>query len=268
MSHNGEDEIYSYLPLILFPFRMSLGVRPETLYMPPAATTSSGGVPPNMAYITQTFPYTSTSQPQPPPSPQTPALATSQQQQQAAAVPAADAAVGGQVVENQGNEQQAAVVRRFPNIIQEEQESRDWLDILYSMCRLTILLTLVYFYSSPIRCLIVIFVGIAIYMYHIGMFRQNQHRQQLLAHQQAQQPPPNGDNNNNINNAQEPQAAVVGENAENVVDPAANADQQQPLLDTVVVETNQSNRTANVATFVRTFVVSFICSLIPDAPAL
>lgn len=54
--------------------------------------------------------------------------------------------------------------RRFPNIIQDEQENRDWLDIVYSMLRLLILLFLVYFYSSPLRCLIVILIGISIYL--------------------------------------------------------------------------------------------------------
>lgn len=54
--------------------------------------------------------------------------------------------------------------RRFPNIIQDEQEHRDWLDILYSMSRLMILLCLVYFYSSPVRCLVVILVGVSIYL--------------------------------------------------------------------------------------------------------
>lgn len=55
--------------------------------------------------------------------------------------------------------------RRFPNIIQDEQqENRDWLDILYSMSRLMVLLCLVYFYSSPIRCLVVIMIGVALYL--------------------------------------------------------------------------------------------------------
>ena len=53
---------------------------------------------------------------------------------------------------------------RFPNIIQDEQENRDWLDILYSMSRLMILLCLVYFYSSPVRCLVVVLIGISIYL--------------------------------------------------------------------------------------------------------
>lgn len=54
--------------------------------------------------------------------------------------------------------------RRFPNIVQEEQENRDWLDILYSMSRLIILLCLVYFYSSPLRCIGVILIGVLIYL--------------------------------------------------------------------------------------------------------
>lgn len=54
--------------------------------------------------------------------------------------------------------------RRFPNIIQDEQENRDWLDIIYSVSRLMILLCLVYFYSSPIRCLVVVLIGISIYL--------------------------------------------------------------------------------------------------------
>jgi hypothetical protein len=54
--------------------------------------------------------------------------------------------------------------RRFPNIIQDEQENRDWLDIMYSVSRLMILLCLIYFYSSPVRCLVVILIGIMIYL--------------------------------------------------------------------------------------------------------
>lgn len=54
--------------------------------------------------------------------------------------------------------------RRFPNIIQDEQENRDWLDIMYSVSRLMILLCLIYFYSSPVRCLVVILIGISIYL--------------------------------------------------------------------------------------------------------
>jgi type IV secretory pathway VirB10-like protein len=242
------------------------GVRPETLYMPPSTTASAsgGGVPPNMAYMPQTLPNPTTSQPTT--SPQIPTPAAQPVAAGGVAPQPQPAPVDANVApaDNPANDQQPqAVARRFPNIIQEEQESRDWLDILYAFCRLTILLTLVYFYSSPIRCLIVIFVGIAIYMYHIGMFRQQQQRQQDQAQQAAQAQPAaaavpaanqNGDNNNNINAAEN----------ENDNAPATGTE-AQPLLDTASTA-SQNNR--NVTALVRTFVVSFLSSLIPEAPAL
>lgn len=54
---------------------------------------------------------------------------------------------------------------RFPNIVQEqEQDNRDWLDSFYSVTRLLALLTLVFFYSSPLRCLVVAIIAIGIYL--------------------------------------------------------------------------------------------------------
>lgn len=67
----------------------------------------------------------------------------------------------------------AAPARRFPNIVVEEQENRDWLDIFFSMCRVGILMTVVYLYSSPMRCIAVFFVGVMLYLYQIGFFRND-----------------------------------------------------------------------------------------------
>lgn len=55
--------------------------------------------------------------------------------------------------------------QRFP-IIQDDagQQQRDWLDLFYATSRLMVLVTLVYFYSSPLRCLIVIFFIILYYL--------------------------------------------------------------------------------------------------------
>lgn len=65
---------------------------------------------------------------------------------------------GGEVVQPQAQP-------RFPNVNHEEvQENRDWLDMFYAMSRLMILLTLVYFYSSPLRCLFVLVMGVSIYL--------------------------------------------------------------------------------------------------------
>lgn len=46
----------------------------------------------------------------------------------------------------------------------DEAENRDWLEILYTLSRLLVLLSLVYFYSSPARCSIVI---VAIVLYYL-----------------------------------------------------------------------------------------------------
>ncbi|KFB42247.1 hypothetical protein ZHAS_00009963 [Anopheles sinensis] len=54
--------------------------------------------------------------------------------------------------------------RRFPNIVVEEQENNDWLDVFFSMCRVGILMTVIYLYSSPMRCLTVLFIGVMLYL--------------------------------------------------------------------------------------------------------
>lgn len=46
----------------------------------------------------------------------------------------------------------------------DEAENRDWLDILYTFSRLIVLLSLVYFYSSPGRCSIVILAMVLYYL--------------------------------------------------------------------------------------------------------
>lgn len=100
--------------------------------------------PQNFAFMPPPMPFAV------PPSNAVPTVANETPNNEAQAVPEQPAAEAPQ--------------RRFPNIIQDEQEHRDWLDILYSMSRLMILLCLVYFYSSPIRCLVVILIGISVYL--------------------------------------------------------------------------------------------------------
>lgn len=46
----------------------------------------------------------------------------------------------------------------------DEAENRDWLEILYTLSRLLVLLSLVYFYSSPVRCMIVILAFVLYYL--------------------------------------------------------------------------------------------------------
>lgn len=42
--------------------------------------------------------------------------------------------------------------------------NRDWLDFFYTLSRIILLFGIVYFYSSPLRFLIVTFLGFAIYL--------------------------------------------------------------------------------------------------------
>lgn len=52
----------------------------------------------------------------------------------------------------------------------DDAENRDWLDILYTFSRLIVLLSLVYFYSSPGRCSIVILVMVLYYLWVLQYF--------------------------------------------------------------------------------------------------
>jgi len=74
----------------------------------------------------------------------------------AAAAPAAQAQPAPQVNGAPQN-------RNFPNI-QEEPEMRDWLDSFFSFTRLAIFVTVLYFNSSPLRCLLVLLIAGAIYL--------------------------------------------------------------------------------------------------------
>lgn len=220
----------------------------------------------------------------------------------------------------------AAPARRFPNIVVEEQENRDWLDIFFSMCRVGILMTVVYLYSSPTRCLTVFFIGILLYLYQIGFFRNNNAERLERARQIVVQQINNahGIRPNAIRRAraapaggEEAEAAVVAQTATPVPVPSPSAvttdstdsppktateekenitsststntttvadkdlpattpaptveepsTEQEELEDqtTLVQEANRVN-VNDVAAFLRTLVLSFFTSIIPDTPA-
>lgn len=58
----------------------------------------------------------------------------------------------------------AAQPGRFQAAGDDDTENRDWLEILYTLSRLLVLLSLVYFYSSPGRCMIVILAFVLYYL--------------------------------------------------------------------------------------------------------
>ncbi|XP_026471613.1 homocysteine-responsive endoplasmic reticulum-resident ubiquitin-like domain member 2 protein [Ctenocephalides felis] len=53
----------------------------------------------------------------------------------------------------------------------EVEGERDWLDWFYFLSRIMVLFSIVYFYSSPIRFLVVLILGTLVHLYQIGFFR-------------------------------------------------------------------------------------------------
>lgn len=221
---------------------LQLGAQSTPLY----ASATPGTNFPNYAYL----PSPSTGQtgmPQVAATPHSP-----QQQNQVGVAAAANAQAPGGVVgaappvaaENQPQ-------RRFPNIVVEEaQDNRDWLDISFTTLRVAVLLSLIYFYSSPLRCLAVLFVGIALFLYRRGVFR-NQIERNLNELRQNNQRQQQQQNNNNNNNGEDNAQPALG----NIEGDATTGAAQDP------------NRPSMLAT-IRTFIFSFIFSLIPETPAL
>lgn len=76
---------------------------------------------------------------------------------------------------------------------QENNQDRDWLDIFYMLSRAMVLFSVVYFYSSPLRFIFVLMLGMGLYLYQIGFFRNL--------------------NNNNLNNAPQETQVVEEEQA-------------------------------------------------------
>nr|XP_016937080.1 homocysteine-responsive endoplasmic reticulum-resident ubiquitin-like domain member 2 protein [Drosophila suzukii] len=183
--------------------------------------------------------------------------------------------------------------RNFPNI-QEEPEMRDWLDSFFSFTRLAIFVTVLYFNSSPLRCLLVLLIAGAIYLYHIGVLRRrernnnninrNNNAGDAAAFAAVQQIQRMMDaaverDNNDPQAANEPGAVpaagpAAGQDAVDApaaaahVAPAsaANPDAADVSAEAVAVEPPNANN--SVISVVRTFVVTFFTSLLPEAPAL
>ncbi|XP_037816173.1 homocysteine-responsive endoplasmic reticulum-resident ubiquitin-like domain member 2 protein [Lucilia sericata] len=187
----------------------------------------------------------------------------------AAAAAAGNVAADAAPADRQDQQQQAlaqVAAARFPNLPQEEQDNRDWLDNFFSITRLALFLTLLYFNSSPLRCLVVVIIAGGIYLYHIGVFRLRNER--------------NNNNLNRNNNAaqnaavdqirqgvdQQQNAAAAPEAQENNEN-NAEGEQQQQQADTTTDTPENANNESMMST-IRTFVVTFFTSLLPETPAL
>lgn len=192
-------------------------------------------------------------------------------------IPAADAAP----VDPQ--QQLAQQQPRFPMMVHEpDRPERDWLDHVNTICRISFLLLMIYFYSSALRFAIVMCAIFAVFFYRN---RRALMRLDRTVPVPAPAPP--------VNPAAA--AAVPGEaGVENVAEEAAVAGEGAPLLpgngnpdnnnNVDLANRNaaaaaaaaaggagtaeeQNNAPTTVLSFLRTFVTSFFYSLLPE-PAM
>ncbi|TMW44469.1 hypothetical protein DOY81_010450 [Sarcophaga bullata] len=135
--------------------------------------------------------------------------------------------------QQQGQQEPAAVGQvaapRFPNLPQDEHDNRDWLDNFFSITRLAIFLTLLYFNSSPLRCLVVVIIAGGIYLYHIGAFRLRHERNNNNLNR----------NNNAAQNAAVDQIRQGVDQQQNAVAAPAIRD-RRPIMQIIMIRTMMS----------------------------
>lgn len=143
----------------------------------------------------------------------------------------------------------------------DDPRNRDWLDMFYWMSRAVVLFSIIYFYSSFTRFLLVVFLSVLLYLYQTNRFAPNP-RNAL---------PPNVHNNNNneiaVNREEQER------NGEVVPDETEAVERPRPP---VPPQTNSSVLNAGRVTeerftglrFCWVIVSSLFTSLIPDNPAL
>lgn len=77
-----------------------------------------------------------------------------------------------------GEQAPAAGPVRMDDADDDDEENRDWLDLFYWLSRAVVLFSVVYFYSSFTRFVLVVGIAILMYMHQIGLiFPRNNNRQ-------------------------------------------------------------------------------------------
>ncbi|KAG9475128.1 hypothetical protein GDO78_003539, partial [Eleutherodactylus coqui] len=128
-------------------------------------------------------------------------------------------------------------------VVEEEDDvNRDWLDWVYTAARFSIFLSILYFYSSLSRFMMVLGAMVLMYLHTAGLFPFRRRPQHQVA-APVQQPVPNQqDPNNNLQENEPAREDVVNE-------PAAAALPTQSFVSTAWV-----------------FFKTFFASLIPEGP--
>lgn len=166
---------------------------------------------------------------------------------------------------------------RFPLLVHEpERPERDWLDHVNTICRISFLLLMIYFYSSALRFAIVMLAIFAVFLYRnrrAFVNRLDNNNQMAAAPPVVAapaQPPPRVDENAGEN------VMAAGEEAAEgapLINPG-NADHNNNVnlanrnaTTAAGTAEEQNNAPTTVLSFLRTFVTTFFTSLLPE-PAM
>lgn len=154
-------------------------------------------------------------------------------------------------------------------LLDEEDDDvahRDWLDRIYTLSRATILLGIVYFYSSFGRFLVVTGVAVLAYLYQGGWFAaQRQQQQPEEDRNRAREEANNGEENPaEPPPAEQPEPQAAQERPQG----DANEHQLQEMMDGDLNETAAApeEQVSPIGTL-WTLVTTFFTSLIPEQPA-
>lgn len=168
---------------------------------------------------------------------------------------AAEPPVNQNVVNN--NQRQAANPNMVMNaqggavLDDEDENNRDWLDWIYTFSRFGILMSILYFYSSVSRFLMVFGLFVLVYIYHMGWFRLQRRVQpppQQPPVQPVQQPQLNQPAENNQQNEDDNSDGIPEEEASNT--PETPAEPPRPGAFSIGLN----------------FLIGFFSSLIPQQP--
>ncbi|XP_066920646.1 homocysteine-responsive endoplasmic reticulum-resident ubiquitin-like domain member 2 protein isoform X1 [Clytia hemisphaerica] len=221
-----------YMQMQQWQYAMSTGQWPYQQNSQPATPSSFTATPPATPLSPQEQPQPQAAQPAQPEAPQ-PAP-----QQRPQNVPM-NAGPGGAMIQDDN----------------ENGQNRDWLDVLYMSMRGLMLLSIIYFYSSTSRFLLVTILGFIVYMYQAGWFTMNRPN------------PPQEQDAAAQNNVDQPD----GEGHQNEEEEGEQDEQNNTEQDENNTENNETNETIeppspSVFRIFCTFIVSFVTSLIPATP--
>lgn len=156
---------------------------------------------------------------------------------------------------------------------EEDAENRDWLDWFYIVCRAIVLFSVVYFYSSLSRFMVVFGLTILVYMYQGGWFgnrpvgngqpNADANRPAAPNPNEAAQPQENEPVRENEEPVSSPTVQPNGENEEQVNEELR---EMQRLMDGEI-EPRHTRPEPSYFHLIKSFCTTFFTSMIPEQPA-